>query len=69
MKINKTKLIMAMANACSTIGELSDHSGISRTALNTFINGKGNPKPATIGKVAKALNINVEDLIETNERG
>jgi transcriptional regulator with XRE-family HTH domain len=68
MKININKLLLAMANACITIGELSSKSGISRTALNNFTTGKGNPKPATIGKIAKALNISVEDLIKDNER-
>jgi transcriptional regulator with XRE-family HTH domain len=68
MKININKLLMAMANACITIGELSSKSGISRTALNNFTTGKGNPKPATIGKIAKALNVNVEDLLDNYER-
>lgn len=67
MRININKLLLAMANACITIGELSNKSGISRTALNNFTTGKGNPKPATIGKLAKALNVNVEELIEDYE--
>lgn len=68
MKININKLLLAMANSCITIGELSNKSGVSRTALNNFTSGKGNPKPATIGKIAKALNVNVEDLIVDQER-
>jgi len=64
MKLNRNKLLLAMANACITIGELAEKSGVSRTALTKFTAGKSNPKPATIGKIAKALGIKVQDLIE-----
>jgi len=67
MKLNKDKLHLAMANACLTIGELAEQSKVSRVALTRFSTGKGNPKPATIGKIAKALNVKVEDLIEGGE--
>lgn len=53
-----------MANACMTVGELAEQSNLSRPAITKFTTGKSNPKPATIGKIAKALNVKVEDLIE-----
>jgi transcriptional regulator with XRE-family HTH domain len=56
-----------MANACMTIGELSKKSGVSKTALSNYTTGKSNPKPATLGKIARALNVEVEDLIERGE--
>ena len=52
-----------MANACITINELSKKSNVSRYTLNKYTSGKSNPKPATIGKLAKALNVPVEELI------
>lgn len=64
MKLNTNKLLLAMAKSCMTITELSEHSTISRPALTKIITGKSNPKPATIGKIAKALNVKVEYLIE-----
>lgn len=67
MKINTFKLQLAMANACMTVSELAEQSNLSRVALTRFITGKSNPKPATIGKIAKALNVNVEELIEDYE--
>lgn len=67
MKINVKNMLLAMANECMTIGELSTNSDISRTALNNITNQKTNPKPATIGKIAKALNVKVEYLIESDE--
>lgn len=53
-----------MANACITVNELSVQSEVSRIALSKIMNGKSNPKPVTIGKIAKALNVKVEDIIE-----
>ena len=68
MKLNTYKLQLAMANACMTVSELADQSNISRVALTRFTTGKSNPKPATIGKIAKALTVSVENLIEDQER-
>ena len=67
MKIDKLKLQLAMANACLTIGQLAKQSKISRTSITNFISGKTSPKPATIGKLARALKVDVEDLIEDHE--
>lgn len=64
MRLNLKKLLLAMANACMTVSELADQSRLSRPALTKFTTGKSNPKPATIGKLAKALNVKVEELIE-----
>lgn len=64
MRIDILKMQLAMANACMTISELSEQSSLSRVAITRFTTGKSNPKPATIGKIAKALNVKVEDLIE-----
>lgn len=67
MKLNNNKLLLTMANACMTIGELSKKSGVSKTALSNYTTGKSNPKPATLGKIARALDVEVEDLIERSE--
>jgi transcriptional regulator with XRE-family HTH domain len=64
MKLSNYKLQIAMANACITVNELSVQSEVSRIALSKIMNGKSNPKPVTIGKIAKALNVKVEDIIE-----
>lgn len=64
MKLNTFKLQLAMANACITVSELAEQSNVARVAITNFTKGKGNPRPSTIGKLAKALEIRVEDLIE-----
>ncbi len=64
MKICKNKIDIAMANCCISISELAEQSKVSRSSIGRFINGKTEPKPVTVGKIAKALNCKVEDIIE-----
>lgn len=66
MKLNARKLDLAMAKACITTTELCEVSGVSRPSFAKIRTGRRNPKPATIGKIAKALNCDVEDLLEDN---
>lgn len=63
MKISNEKLELAMANECITRNELAKKSGVAKITLTKK---KTNPniKPVTVGKIAKALKIKVEDLIE-----
>lgn len=65
LKLSPEKLQLAMANRCMTITELSNLSSVSRVALTRCITQKSNAKPITIGKIAKALEVPVEELIET----
>lgn len=65
MKINSTKLDVAMANACITTNELSNKANLNYSTL-TRIKSGSHANPATIGKIAKALNVKVEELIETD---
>lgn len=67
MKLDSQKLLIEMANACITITELAEKANVSRPALTKYATGKSNPKPVTLGKIAKALGIKVEDLIERGE--
>jgi len=64
MKIDKKKLDLAMAENCYSAEELSNLTGISTVTIARIKNGSQRPRPATIGKIAKALGIKVQDLIE-----
>lgn len=64
MKIKKTKLELAMADMNFTVSDLANATGISVTGISKIKNGQQNARPATIGKIAKALNVPVENLIE-----
>ena len=64
MKINKKRLETAMAQNCIGILELADISNVSRTVLFRIGKEKSNLRPVTVGKIAKALNCDVTELIE-----
>ena len=66
MKIDFQKLQIAMANACMNKGDLAEAAGISRISISAYFSGKRKPSGKTIGKLAKALNISVTEIIETN---
>lgn len=63
MIFNKQKLDIAMANKCMTSNELQKKSTLPRGTFLKVIGGK-NVKPVTAGKIAKALEIQVQELIE-----
>ncbi len=63
MVVNKKKLEMAMANACLNTQELCKEIGMKYQQFYRVANGN-NCKPATVGRIAKALSVPVENLIE-----
>lgn len=52
-----------MAEACLNPYDLCSAVGIQYATYKRLSSG-GKVKPATLGKVAKALNVNVKDLLE-----
>lgn len=67
MKLNVYKFKIAQARACLTINELAKLSGLSRVGLSKIINGESNPTPKTIGLLAKALKVDVEEIVTIEE--
>lgn len=63
MKINSLKLSIVMAEKELNYSELSRLSNVSRTSLSYISSGK-NCNPATVGKIAKALEVDVTELLE-----
>jgi len=64
VKANRKKLELAMARACMDSRDLSKKANIPRPTLNNAIVGKG-VRPSTIGRIAKALCVDVTEIIET----
>lgn len=64
LKINNEKLEVAMARSCMTLGKLSEQAKLNYSTLTRIKTGK-HTQPFTVGKIAKALNVPVESLIET----
>jgi transcriptional regulator with XRE-family HTH domain len=49
-----------------SLEELESMSGISSSTLNRIENGKTSPTLDKLGKIAEALNVEVEDLFKTH---
>lgn len=64
MKIDKAKLYLAMANKAYSAKELSKICGVSQVTITRISSGKQIARPETIGKIAKALDVPVIDIIE-----
>lgn len=64
MKIDNKKLDLLMAEKCLTSEKLSKITGVSQVTIARMKNGSQKPRPITIGKIAKALGIKPEELIE-----
>ncbi|MDE7131319.1 MAG: helix-turn-helix transcriptional regulator [Lachnospiraceae bacterium] len=63
MKANKKKLELAMATACMNTEDIQKASNMPRPTINNVISGRS-VRPGTIGRVAKALGIDVAEIIE-----
>lgn len=63
MRIDRKKLVVAMLDKNQTTLQLAEKSGVSRVTISGVRCGKSCSK-STAEKIAKALNVPVENLIE-----
>lgn len=63
MKADRRKLEIAMANACMNTEDIQKAIGMPRATLNGVVSGR-NVRPGTIGKIAKALGVDVAEILE-----
>ncbi len=63
MKADRKKLELAMAGACMNTEDLQKASNMPRPTINNVISGR-NVRPGTIGRVAKALGVDVAKITE-----
>lgn len=63
MKADRKKLEIAMANACMNTAELQIKADMPRPTINNVIVGR-NVRPGTIGRIAKALGVDVTEILE-----
>ena len=52
-----------MARACMNTEDIQEATGMTRQTINNVMTGR-NVRPATIGKIAKALSVDVEEILE-----
>lgn len=64
MRINKQKYMLAKARACMGQKDL-EKAGIPKGTLCRAI--RDDLRPETVGKIAKALGVDVTEIIETEE--
>ena len=62
LTIDDRKFAIALANSGLTIGEAAKRAGMSRPRFHTIINSKKATAQA-VGKVAKALGVDVTEII------
>lgn len=67
MKLDLNKFRIAQARACLSVDEIIKKTGLGRTTISKTINGKISPTPKTIGLLAKALNVDVEEIVIIEE--
>ncbi len=65
MIINKEKFEVCMAENCMTYDDLAKKANISRITIQKMLGNKVDTRPATVGKIAKALKVSVTDIIVT----
>lgn len=63
MRIDKTKIGIAMAKKLLKQQQLADLAGVSRQTLSYVMNGRS-CKPELLGKIAKVLEVDPESIIE-----
>lgn len=63
MKVSRKKLEMAMARACMDSSELQKAADLPRATINNAITGRS-VRPSTLGKIAKALEVDPSEIIE-----
>ena len=66
MRVNKSKLELAMSRACMNGKDAADAAQIPRATFNNAITGRS-IRPATLGKIARALGVDVEELIDRED--
>lgn len=63
MKLNIKKVKIAMADKCLSSRGLAEKSGINYVTLIPYLNGSREPKTEALGKIAKALEVDVAEII------
>lgn len=67
LKINSDKFLLALAKSGMTTTELKVKSGVGRNTISKVINNETAVRPVIVGKLAKALNVQVEQIIDIED--
>jgi transcriptional regulator with XRE-family HTH domain len=64
MQVDVEKFVFAMARGCLSVRELCVLSGVSAVTVLRIRNGN-QVRPSTVGRVARALGLDVDELLES----
>lgn len=67
VRVDRKKMELIMANACLNTSSLAKLTGMPRMTVYNVISGRG-VTTVSMGKVAKALGVSVEDILEEEEK-
>jgi len=63
MRIDNEKLNLLIAERSTTLKALCKESGIAESTMSKMRNGRRKQRFATFGKIAKALNVSVAEIV------
>lgn len=63
MKLNKMKLNLSMARAKMNLYDIAEKTGVSKNTISGVF-ARCSCKPATAGKIAEALGVDITEIIE-----
>lgn len=63
MQLSRAKINLVLARKQMTVTQLAERCGISRNRVNVILNSR-TVSPMTAGKLAKALEVDVTEIIE-----
>lgn len=66
MNICKSKILILLASKGMNVSDLAEIYGCSRNWIYTMLNG-ATVRPATAGKLAKALGVDVTEILGVSE--
>lgn len=69
MKIDTEKLDILIADKEMMLKDIALASGLSENCFRNIRTGKAVPRLRTIGRIASALNVSVQDIILQDEEG
>lgn len=64
MEIDRMKFDLALANKCYSMNDLASAANLSITTFSKIFTGQSKPLPKTLGKIAKALDVPVTELLK-----
>lgn len=64
MKLDLNKVKIAQAKACLSVNDLVEKTGLGRSTISKILNGAATPSVKSVGLLARALNVDVTEIIK-----